>query len=176
MKQKDYKTLFFIEGGSQTAQYLPIFEKLNSIENIYYKHTTDYQISVEMINELKKKFDEIIYVTDIEHMGKFNEVVLNHAKFHKSIKFILFMPNPYPKNIFQPSKCLIQQKTCKIDKNLDFKKRSLNKLFKEIENFISTNNQIFIFDTYEILCPKSECAIYDKTKDLLLLRCESFIY
>jgi len=170
LKQKDYKTLFFIEGGSQTAQYLPIFEKLNSIENIYYKHTTDYQISVEIINELKKKFDEIIYVTDIEHMGKFNEVVLNHAKFHKSIKFILFMPNPYPKNIFQPSKCLIQQKTCKINKNLDFKKRSLNKLFKEIENFISTNNQIFIFDTYEILCPKSECAIYDKTKDLLLLR------
>jgi len=175
LKQKNYKTLFFIEGGSHTAQYLPMFEKLKSIENIYYTHSADYEISVENVNELNGKFNEIIYVTDIEHIGKFNKFFLNHEKFHKNIKFILFKSNPYPKNIFQPSKCLIQQKNCKIDKKKDYKKRSLDKLFEKMENLSSKNNQIFIFDTYKILCPNLECTIYDKRKDLLVLRDKSHL-
>ena len=44
-----------------------------------------------------------------------------------------------------------------------------------MKNLRSKNNQIFIFDTYKILCPNLECAIYDKRKDLLVLRDKSHL-
>jgi len=170
LKQKNYKTLFFIEGNSHTAQYIPMFDELNSIENIYFKHTKNYKISVKMVNELNKKFNEIIYITNIDNIKKFNEVLLNHAKFNQNIKFILFKTTPYPKNKSQPSKCLIQQINCVVDKYEDYKKRNLNTLFEQIENLVLKNNNIFLFDSYEHLCPRRKCTIYNKKKDKLFFR------
>ena len=123
MKHRSYKTLFFVEGSSHTAQYLPMLKKSELIENIYYKHRTDYEISFELVNELSNKFDEVIYLTDLQIAPKLKILDSVYPKFNEKIKFILFKPNHYPKNIFQPSKCLIQQQTCKIFKNEDFKKK-----------------------------------------------------
>ncbi len=175
LKQKNYKTLFFVEGSSHTAQYLPMLIKSELIENIYYKHRTDYEISFELVNELSNKFDEVIYLTDLQIAPKLKILASVYPKFNEKIKFILFKPNHYPKNIFQPSKCLIQQQTCKIFKNEDFKKRNLTELFHNIDKFKNSNEGIFIFNTYENLCPSFECTIYDKNKDLLMLRDQSHL-
>ena len=169
LKQKDSNTLFFIEGNSHTAQFIPIFEKLNSNENIYFKHTTQHAVSIDEVNELKKRFNEIVYITNIDDMRKLDKIILSFPKFQNDVKFILFKSIPYLKNI-QPLKCLIQQIDCKIDKNLDYKKRSLDKLFGEIEKFSLKNNRINIFDSYEALCPNTKCPIYDKNKNLLFYR------
>ncbi len=170
LKKKDSNTLFFIEGNSHTAQFVPIFEKLNSNENIYFKHTREHNISFDEVNKLKKKFNKIIYITNIDNMEKLDKIILSFPKFHNEVKFILFKSTPYPKNKHQPFKCLIQQIDCTIDKNSDYEKRSLDKLFKEIENFKLKNNRINVFDSYEALCPKTKCIIYDKNKDLLFYR------
>ena len=170
LKQKNNNSLFFIEGNSHTAQFIPIFEKLNSIENIYFKHAVQNHVSINEVNGLKKKFKEIIYVTNIDNIKKLDKIILSYSKFHNDIKFILFKSTPYPENKYQPFKCLIQQIDCKIDKNLDYEKRFLDKLFKEIEKFSSKNSRINIFDSYEALCPKAMCTVYNKSKDLLFYR------
>ena len=67
-------------------------------------------------------------------------------------------------------KCLIQQIDCSVDKVHDFNRRSLENLFNEIENFNMKNEKVFIFDSYNTLCPNKKCKVYDKDKDLLFYR------
>ena len=175
LKQKNYKTLFFVEGNSHTAQFLPIFDKSESIANIYYKHSTNYKISIKEVNEIKKKFDEIIYVTNVNNIKQLSKIIFAHSKIDKNIKFVLFNSTPNPINKYQPFKCLIQQIDCDIDKILDIKKRSLKKLFYEMENFRLKNKNVYIFDSYEALCPNSKCIVYKKDQDLLFYRDKSHL-
>ena len=170
LRQKNYETLFFIEGNSHTAQFVPIFNKLKQLENIYYKHAAGYHFSPIEVNELSNKFSEIIYVTNIDNKDKLEKIKENYPKFNNDIKFIFFKSTPYPENKHQPFKCLVQQIDCSIDKSKDFEKRSLNELFKEIEIFKNKNDNIFLFDSYEGICPEEKCKIYDQDKDLLFYR------
>ncbi len=170
LRQKNYQTLFFIEGNSHTAQFVPIFNKLKSLDNVYYKHSTNYKISVDQVNKLSNKFSEIIYVTNIDNLGQFKKIILDYSKFNNKIKFIFFNSTPYPKNRNQAFKCLIQQIDCSVDKVHDFNRRSLENLFNEIENFNMKNEKVFIFDSYNTLCPNKKCKVYDKDKDLLFYR------
>ena len=136
---------------------------------MYYKHSV-YNISVDQVNQLSNKFSEIIYVTSIDNKEKLKIIGLNYPKFNKGIKYIFFKSTPYPENKYKPLKCLIQQIDCSIDKDKDYKKRSLDSLFNEIENFKIRNDKIFLFDSYNILCPEKKCVLYDKNKDLLFYR------
>ena len=54
-------------------------------------------------------------------------------------------------------------------------KRNLTELFDNIDKFKNSNEGVFIFNTYENLCPSLECTIYDKNKDLLMLRDQSHL-
>ena len=175
LRQKNYKTLFFIEGDSHTAQFIPIFDQLKQIENVYYKHSLNYNISSDEVNKLSKKFSEIIYVTHIGHKDELNNFYLSYPKFENDIKFILFNSTPLPENKYQPLKCLIQQIDCSINKSEDFEKRSLGKLFDEIKIFKRENDRVFLFDSYQALCPGRKCKIYDKDKDLLFYKDESHL-
>ena len=170
LRQKNYKTLFYIEGNSHTAQFIPIFNKLSFLDNVYYKHAINYNISVNQVNKLSNKFSEIIYVTNIDNLKKLKKISLSYPEFNNNIKFIFFKSTPYPKNKYQPFKCLIQQIDCSVDKFQDYEKRSLEKLFSEIEKFKMTSNRVFIFNSYDILCPQKKCIVYDKDKDLLIYR------
>ncbi len=170
LRQKNYETLFFIEGNSHTAQFIPIFDELKKLENVYYKHSVHYHISVAEVNKLLNKFSEIIYVTNIDNKDKLERIKKEYPKFNNDIKFIFFKSTPYPENKYQPFKCLIQQIDCSIDKFIDFEKRSLNELFKEIEIFKNKNDKIYLFDSYEGVCPGEKCKIYDNDKDLLFYR------
>ena len=167
MRQKNYKTLFYLEGNSHTAHFVPVFNKSNLIENVYYKHAVDYNISTDEVNNLLNKFAEIIYITSIDEKEKLDKLILNYPKFNNRIKFIFFKSTPYPKDKYLAVKCLIQQINCSIDKENDYKKRSLDTLFSEIESFKTKNNGIFLFDSYEALCPQRKCPVYDKNKNLL---------
>jgi peptidoglycan/LPS O-acetylase OafA/YrhL len=170
LRQKNYKTLFYLEGNSHTAHFVPVFNKSNLIENVYYKHAVDYNISTDEVNNLLNKFAEIIYITSIDEKEKLDKLILNYPKFNNRIKFIFFKSTPYPKDKYLAVKCLIQQINCSIDKENDYKKRSLDTLFSEIESFKTKNNGIFLFDSYEALCPQRKCPVYDKNKNLLYYR------
>ena len=170
LRQKNYKTLFFIEGNSYIAQFLPIFDKSESIDNIYYKHNRGHKVSVKEANEINKKFNEVIYITNVGDLKKLNIVISSHLKFDSDIKFILFNSTPWLIDKHQSVKCLIQQIDCNIDKIFDIKKRSLKKLFQEMENFRLKHKNVYIFDSYEELCPNRKCVVYDKDKDLLFYR------
>ena len=175
LRQKNYETLFYIEGDSHTAQYVPMFNKLNSIDNIYFKHTDgpehdknkNFKISTNEVNKLTKKYKEVIYVTNVGSLDKLNEIIKNYSNLKNNVKLILFKSTPRPLNKYQPFKCLIQQINCEIEKNLDIKKRDLKKLFFEIEKFKKNDDNIFIFDSYEALCPTNKCKIYDKMNNIL---------
>ena len=176
LKQKNYKTLFYVEGDSHTAQYIPIFDKLNSLDNIYFKHSEDYKISFQEINYLTNIYKEVIYVTNIVNLRKLNKIIEDYSNLNKNIKIILFNSTPYPLNKSQAVKCLIQQINCTVEKNLDMKKRDLKKLFFEIENFKKIDDDnIFIFNSYKALCPTAECIIYDKINDKLFYRDETHL-
>ncbi len=175
LRQKNYQTLFFIEGNSHTAQFVPIFNKSSFIDNVYYKHSFDTRISVEQVNKLTNKFSEIIYVTTIDNKQKLDNIISNYPRFNDKVKFIFFKSTPHPENKHQPFKCLIQQINCSVDKYQDYKTRSLDNLFVEIENFKINNNRTFIFDSYNNLCPQKKCKVYDKDLDLLFYRDKSHL-
>ena len=175
LRQKNYETLFFIEGNSHTAQFVPIFDKLKELENVYYKGSTQNNVSVDQVNELSEKFSEIFYVTNIDNKYELDSIKSNYSKFNDDIKLILFLSTPYPKNKHQPIKCLIQQINCTTDKFKDFEKRSLHELFDEVRQFNYINENIFLFDSYKALCPKKKCKVYDEDKDLLYYRDSSHL-
>ena len=114
LRQKNYKTLFYLEGNSHTAHFVPVFNKSNLIENVYYKHAVDYNISTDEVNNLLNKFAEIIYITSIDEKEKLDKLILNYPKFNNRIKFIFFKSTPYPKDKYLAVKCLIQQINCSI--------------------------------------------------------------
>tara|TARA_B100000787_G_C16184469_1_gene293781 strand:- start:156 stop:2033 length:1878 start_codon:yes stop_codon:yes gene_type:complete len=176
LKHKNYDTLFYVEGNSWTAQYIPILDQLNSIDNIYYKNILDYNISVDEINGLTKNYKEVIYVTNIENLEKFNKIIQTYPKFNSNIKFIFFNSTPHALNESQARKCLVQQINCTIKKTLDIEKRNLDKLFFQMEIFRKKNyNNVFIFNSYNTLCPDDNCKIYDKKNDLLFFRDEGHL-
>ena len=176
LKQKNYKSLFYVEGDSHTAQYIPMFNALNSLDNIYFKHSEDYKISFKEINKLTTIYKEVIYVTNITNLRKLNKIIDDYSNLNTNIKIILFNSTPYPLNKSQPIKCLIQQINCTIEKNLDMKKRDLDRLFFEMVNFKKKyDDNVFIFNSYESLCPKIKCKIYDKINDILFYRDETHL-
>ena len=56
------------------------------------------------------------------------------------------------------------------------KKRDLDRLFFEMVNFKKKyDDNVFIFNSYESLCPKIKCKIYDKINDILFYRDETHL-
>ena len=177
LKQINNETLFYVEGDSQTAQFLPILNDINIIENLYYKWSRniksyknpDYNISYDEVNHLSKIFDKIIYVTDINSNERFTDVQKKFEKFNDNILILLFNSNIETGNIM-PLSCLIRQYDCFINKNEDTNRRNLTKLNIKMKKFQNFNKNVEIYNSYDKLCPKKVCVVYDKEKDILMYR------
>ena len=183
LKQKNNNILFYVEGDSQTAQFLTALNEIDQVENLYYKwsrsvtnFSSKHSASYDEVNDLSKKFNKVIYVTDIYSNDRFTEMQKKVKKFNKNISFLFFNSNVNLGNegkgplVILPLSCLIRKYDCVATKEKDVNARELKKLNDRMNDYKNNNNNIEIFDSYELLCPKEECVVYDKEKDILMYR------
>ena len=84
-----------------------------------------------------------------------------------NIKFIFFNSTPFIDDKIQVQRCVSRQTDCIFEKNIDIKRRELVKLNNELNNLKSSNKKVYLFDSYNSICPENFCKIYDKNKDIL---------
>lgn len=176
LKHKDNKILFFIEGNSHTAQYVTAFDEINKIKNLYYKHNSQHGLSLNILNHLSQKYEKIVYVTDVNNIEKLNIIKNEYNNLEKNIDILLFNSTPHPLSKNMPFKCMVSQSDCSLIKKEDLKQRKLYNLFDELNLFQQLNsNRIKIFDSYNTLCPKYYCKVYDKKNNIIYYRDESHL-
>jgi peptidoglycan/LPS O-acetylase OafA/YrhL len=171
LKNKDNEILFFIEGDSHTAQFVTAFNEINEINNLYYKHTYNYEFNTNILNNLSQKYKKIIYVTDVNDIKKLNIIKNEYVNLAKNINILFFNSTPNTLSKSMPFKCIVSQTDCSVIKQEDLQTRDLNNLFNELNIFQKlNNNRIKIFDSYNELCPGYSCKVYDKKNDIIYYR------
>jgi hypothetical protein len=71
---------------------------------------------------------------------------------------------------------MVSQSDCSVIKKEDLKQRKLDNLFDELNLFQELNsNRIKIFDSYNTLCPKYYCKVYDKKNNIIYYRDETHL-
>ena len=169
LKQKDYGTLFYLEGNSHTAQYVTAFDELKTVKNLYYKsynNSAEIRISTNELNKLSKKYQKIFYITDVSELKILDKIEQEIPNISKNVKIILFNSTPFLGNI-DPLKCLISKTNCTSSKQGDFKKRNLEKINNKLTNLEKKYKNLHIFDSYNALCPDKKCPIYKVHEDIL---------
>jgi len=167
LKQENNDYLFFIEGDSQTAQFVNPLNQIEILKNIYFKSANNYLISEELIINVSKHYTKIFYVTDINNIDKLNKIKHSSIFDLKNIEFIFFNSTPFIYDNLNPQYCISKQIDCSLNKNIDFSNRNLFKLNNELIKLQTKHPKIHIFDSYRTLCPLDKCKIYDKDNDML---------
>ena len=172
--------IFFIEGNSHTAHYIPVFNSINfnKNDNIYFEHSTNIldTKTVQKINNLKKIYNEVVFVTNIENYN-LNHLNIVKEKLEKNISVLLLSTVPNIGENINPLKCFIKNIDCKYSKIYDFKKRNLDEYFSIIDKFIKSNDdrKILFFDSYKTICPRDICYVYKSDEDILSHRDNSHL-
>ena len=171
--------LFFVEGNSHTANYIPMLDKinLNLGDSIYYEHNTEILTSktIDKINELKKIYNEIIFVTNIENynLNKLDDI---KNKLKNDIKILLLSTIPNLSNNSEPLKCFIRNTDCIYYKIDDYNVRNLDNYFKIIRDFVkSQKNRVLFYNSYDVICSSNECYSYKVGVDKLSHRDKSHL-
>ena len=167
LKQENNDYLFFIEGDSQTAQFVNPLNQIEILKNMYFKSANNYLISEELIINVSKHYTKIFYVTDINNIDKLNKIKHSSIFDLKNIEFIFFNSTPFIYDNLNPQYCISKQIDCSLNKNIDFSNRNLFKLNNELIKLQTKHPKIHIFDSYRTLCPLDKCKIYDKYNDIL---------
>ena len=174
------KRLFFIEGNSHTANYIPLFNKVknNLGDSIYYEHSTKIlnPNTIDKIHNLKKFYNEIVFVTNIENYN-LNNLDLIKDNLDKNINVLLLSTVPNLNQNIEPLKCLIKKIDCKYSKRVDYDSRNLNYYFDKIDEFITINKdrKFLFFNSYKTLCSTEYCFVYNFNKDILTHRDKSHL-
>jgi len=167
LKQDNYSYLFFVEGNSHTAQFITPLNNINNIKNLYYSSTNQNFISEKKILNLTNKFDRIIYVTDVNNQKKLDKLRSSEIIKIKNIELLLFNSTPFLNTIPNPTYCLSRQINCEIIKKKDIQIRNLKTLNNQITDLKTSYPNVYLFDSYNLLCPIEKCKIYDKSNDIL---------
>ena len=171
LKNNKKNKLFYLNGNSHVAQFVPIFDKIDN-DNFYYSHKdTNGLMDVNLMNTLAKSFQEIIYVTSIDQIINLKTIKSEILNLSKNVKILVLgpIPNFNQKNL-NPLNCVIKKITCSFDTAVDFKKRNIKNIYEEVEEIKFDHNDKFLFySPYKKLCPKRKCLIYDQKKDLLFI-------
>ncbi len=168
LKEKNRNYLFFISGNSHTAQYVNTFNNIKEIENLYFESTNKIMPPKKKLNILKKYYKKIIYVTDINNINKLNLILESDLINSKNIEFIFFNSTPFLHNIEKPLYCISKQIDCYSSKKIDYKKRNLKILNYKLFGLEEKYKNIHIFDSYNTLCPKEKCLVYNKAINKLI--------
>lgn len=172
--------LFFLEGNSHTANFIPLFNgiNINPGDSIYYEHNSEilsHETSQKIYN-LKEVYNEIVFVTNIENYNLTNLNIIKN-KLDNDVRVLLLGTVPNVDDEINPLKCFIKKINCRFSKINDFKNRNLKEYIIEIENFIKTETykDISFFDPYNIICPTNICTVYDVSQDKLTHRDKSHL-
>ena len=168
LKEKNRDYLFFMMGNSHTAQYVNTFNAIKEVKNLYFESTNEKMLPEKKLNKLKKYYKKIIYVTDINDINKLNLFIKSNLRNSKNIEFIFFNSTPFLHNIEKPLYCISKQIDCYSSKKIDYKKRDLKTLNNQLLELEKKYKNIHIFDSYNTLCPKEKCMVYNKEKNMLI--------
>ena len=164
-------TVLFINGDSHTAHYIYFLKELDDVDiyiDIWPAYST--KINYKNIKNAEKKYKNLMFLTNVQNSIELNRIKQFVNKTKNSFPIILFNSTPTT-NRNKPYRCLVRRMNCGEDKKIIFDKTMNNDLLILSKN----NNNVYLFDSFNILCPKNECSIYDKNKDLILLRDQSHL-
>ncbi|MDC1169354.1 SGNH hydrolase domain-containing protein, partial [Candidatus Pelagibacter ubique] len=168
----DRQRIFFIEGNSYTAHFIPMFDDINISDSIYYNHIGGSlkNNSIDLINSLQKTYDEVIYVTHIGNEIYLDKLLEIQKKFNEEIKILILGVTPQIHSNIVPLECFIKNVNCEYDTFKDFDERNLKSLNLKIKKTVNNNVNIDYFDPYKSICPNRFCKVFDKEKDLITHR------
>ncbi len=171
-KAETNKRIFYIEGNSHTANFIPMFNDISINDNIYFNHKSDYLVDTnfKLINELQNSYKEVVYTTNISDEKSLISLLDLQKKFDKKIKILILgnVPNIY--NKIEPLKCLIKNVNCEYDSIKDLKERKIYNLNKKIIDLTNNNQNISFFDPYKLICPVRICKVFEKEINLITHR------
>ena len=167
LKKINNKYLIFIEGDSHTAQFINPINENSDIKNLYFRFSPQNYISINLLSKLSSEYENIFYLRDINNLKIIEDIEKSKIFKNDKIKFIFFNSTPFVDEKINVQRCLSQQTNCFLDKSLDYKKRGLKQLNKELIDLSNKYDKVLLFDSYNTICPMEKCPIYDKKRDIL---------
>ena len=177
-KQGKKDRIFFVEGNSHTANFIPMFNSLKTDDVIYFNHVSSplfKDINFELINNLTKSYKQVIYSTNINTIQSLNLFDSLTNKFNKNVKILILGPIPHLKKNINPLECFIKNIDCIYKKKDDFSLRNLDNLLKNINKITENNKNVLFFNPYESICQTNTCYAFNKKKNLLTHRDDSHL-
>jgi peptidoglycan/LPS O-acetylase OafA/YrhL len=166
------KRIFYLEGNSHTANFIPIFNSIKFEDTLYYQHISYpiKKIDFKKINLLAEFYEEIIYTTHVDNADQLKELKKVSALFNDKVKILILGPVPNIESNIDPLKCFIKSINCSYNSKNDFKKRELEKFYKNINIIINNQNNIYFYNPYKIICPNVNCYVYNTANNILTHR------
>ena len=166
------RRIFFIEGNSFTAHFIPMFNEIKIDDSVYFNHIGGSlkNTSVELINNLKQEYSEVVYVTHISNKKYLNTLLKIQKKFNENIKILILGATPHIYSNFKPLECFIKNINCEYDTSEDINQRRIESLNLQIEEIANNDLNFQYFDPYKSVCPNRYCKAFDKDKDLITHR------
>lgn len=167
LKKTNNEYLVFIEGDSHTAQFVNPINSSEGIKNIYFKFSPQKFVSEKLVDKISNEYKKIYYLRDINNLENLNFIMNSNLLKIDNLEFIFFNSTPFVEKKINVQRCLSRQTNCIIKKKTDIEKRNLSKLNNELKNLKKLDKRIYLFDSYNTICPKEYCNIYDLDKNLL---------
>jgi hypothetical protein len=171
--------IFYIEGNSHTANFIPMFNEININDFIYYNHKANLfgnaSFNYDLINNLQKNFNEVVYATNISDEKSLYKLIEIQKKLNKKIKILILGTVPYVNSNIEPLKCFIKNINCEYDTFDDLNKRNLKSLNLKIKKLINNNPNFDYFDPYNLICPSRICKVFDKKTNIIIYRDNSHL-
>jgi len=162
--------IFYLEGDSHTANFVPMLNSLEIDDSIYVSIKSLDDINFELINNLTKSYNEVIFTTHIGHIDGLNKLIKIKKNFNSKIKILILGPIPNVDININPLKCFIKDKNCIYKKSNDLNLRNIKILINKIKNLMQKDKAFLFFYPYNSICPNENCYVFDKEKDLLTHR------
>ena len=177
-KQGKKDRIFYVEGNSHTANFIPMFNSLKTDDVIYFNHVSSplfKNVNFKLINNLTKSYKQVIYSTNINTIQSLNMLDSLMGKFNKNVKILILGPIPHLEKNIDPLKCFIKNIDCVYKKKDDFSSRNLDNLFNNIDKITENNKNVLFFNSYESICSGNTCYAFDEKKNLLTHRDNSHL-
>ena len=192
LKQVDNGDLFYVTGDSHAVHLVPALDGSTIIKNLYFNgfprqaFASEDQKVIDQndidnlmqereieIKKLNKEFKNVYYITSVflrPLQGQIETIEANLERYVELFEddVILIFVAPTPVFGSGPESCVLLDKHCSIDKNLDLEGRALiYDAYKVLEN---KYKNVYVYDVYDEVCPEEECLIYNRETDLLKYR------
>ena len=164
--------LFYLEGNSYTANFIPMFNSLRIDDYIYYEHKVNPLLRTEFkkINNLKNFYNEVIYTTNINTIEDLENLKKVQRGFDNNIKILILGPIPNIDLKIDPLKCFIKSKDCSYKISKDIESRNLIELNSKINETLKNESNYYYFDPYKSICKNEICYVYNTGNDVLTHR------